>query len=240
MMNRPLILLSAFVGALSLMACSGGGGGGGGGAAGGTAGAGGTSSGGSAGSSSGGTGGAGALGGSAGSTSLGGASGSGGSGGGVPPGCTEIHLSTLIFNAANSTDINVQFQSELATSLGDPSSVDGMTLSILSPDGAVLDETGTFDLGAGVEANYMTCEHCVVVVQDATAATTKKKFYPVSGTMTISASTPPATASTLGMQGSLDQVKLIEVTIDPPTYESIPVVGGDCLYMTSEPLDASP
>ncbi len=214
----------------------------GGGAAGGAAGIGG-----GLGGSGGQTGGAGGSGGtSTGGTGVGGASGGGAPGtgatggtGGSPAGCTEIHLSTLKFDAASSNSVAALFRAELSTTLGEPTSVDGMTLTIASPDGSALDKTGTFTLGSGIEANYSTCEHCVVVVQDATG--TNKKFFPESGTITISSSTPPSSTATSGLTGSLDKVKLVEVTIGgAPNYVSTPVAGGACLYFTAEPLNAVP
>jgi hypothetical protein len=157
--------------------------------------------------------------------------------GAVPAGCTAIHLDKLQFDAANSSSLASLFRGPLTDKLGDPTSVDGVILSVVSMDGSAVQKTGAFQLGVGVEANYSTCEHCVVVVEDSTSATTKKRFFPVSGTMNIDPSTPPAQGATKGLKGSLVNVKLIEVTIGPaPTYRSTPVAQGACMYFADEAI----
>jgi hypothetical protein len=155
----------------------------------------------------------------------------------VPDGCTAIHLDKLQFDVANSSDIASLFRGPLTVQLGDPGVIDGVILSILSIDGSAVQKTGAFQLGTGVESNYSTCEHCVVVVQDATSTTTKKRFFPVSGTMNIDPSTPPSQGATKGLKGTLVDVKLVEVTIGPaPTYRSTQVSGGACLYLANETI----
>ena len=141
------------------------------------------------------------------------------------------------FDAANSNTNARLFRAQLQTSLGG-TAIDGMTISIVSLDPADLSLTGAFALGVGVESNYSTCEHCIVVVQDSGAANAKR-FFPVSGTMNIDPSTPPSNAATTGFQGSLVGVHLIEVTIaGSPSFTSTPVPNGDCLYVVNEPFDA--
>jgi hypothetical protein len=157
--------------------------------------------------------------------------------GGAPDGCTAIHIDKLQFDPANSSNVASLFRGPLTVQLGDPGVVDGVILSVVSLDGSALQKTGAFQLGMGVEANYSTCEHCVVVVQDGTSTTTKKRFFPVSGTMNIDPSTPPAQGATKGLKGSLVDVKLIEVTIGPaPTYRSTPVSGGACIYLADDAI----
>ena len=172
------------------------------------------------------------------SGSSGGAGGAGGAGGsGVPAGCTEIHLKSIVFDTANSNDVASLFRAPLSTSLGDPSVIDGMTITIASPDGSVLSKTGAFTLGQGTESNYSTCGHCLVVVQDAGSAASRK-FFPTAGTFNIDASTPPVDAATKGLKGSLVGVELHEATISPAApFTSTFVPGGGCVYFTNETLN---
>jgi hypothetical protein len=76
-----------------------------------------------------------------------------------------------------------------------------MTLSVTSADYDELDETGAFELGEGIEANYSTCVHCIVVVQDAGEADAKR-FFPVAGTMNISAATPAGQPTSTASKGA--------------------------------------
>jgi hypothetical protein len=77
----------------------------------------------------------------------------------------------------------------------------------------------------------------LVLDQDATSSTNKVKFFPESGTMTIAANTPPADVATNGFDASLENVKLIEVTLaGAPDYTSTPVPNGACLYIASASL----
>jgi hypothetical protein len=183
--------------------------------------------------------GAGGRGGTAGAGGRGGTAGAGGSGGtgGIPAGCTAIELQQMQYDAANSNTNARLFRAVLATTLGG-TAIDGMTVGVISLDPADLSLTGAFALGVGIEANYSTCEHCIVVVQDSGAALAKR-FFPVSGTLNIDATTPASNAATTGFQGSLVGVRLIEVTIaGAPTFTSTPVPNGDCLYVVNEPFDA--
>jgi hypothetical protein len=155
-------------------------------------------------------------------------------------GCIEIHLKSIKFDTTNSNSVASLFRAPLATSLGDPQTIDGLTITVASPDGSVLDKTGAFTLGEGVEANYSTCGHCLVVDQDA-GSPTGKKYFPTGGTMNIDPSTPPGDGATKGLKGSLVDVELHEVKIGPgPDYVSTPVPGGGCLYFTNETLNLVP
>jgi hypothetical protein len=90
---------------------------------------------------------------------------------------------------------------------------------------------GTFDLGAGNDANYSTCKHCVLLAEDVNPMGIPKKFYfQTGGTMTITATDPATPAKS---NGSIDGVTVVEVTIDPTTYASTPVPGGGCYTLPS-------
>ena len=86
--------------------------------------------------------------------------------------------------------------------------------------------TGTFDL-SGDNANYSTCEQCLLVYQDYdnTSGAAAKYFLPVSGSLAIT--TTDADDGALSA-GTLTNVKLVEVTIDFTTFESTVVSGGGC------------
>ena len=86
--------------------------------------------------------------------------------------------------------------------------------------------TGTFDLGSGVDANYQTCEQCIVVYQDFTGGGTPKTLFQTGGSLTIDMNTVPGLNSELNLSWS--NVSLAEVTIDPATFLSTPVPGGEC------------
>lgn len=87
--------------------------------------------------------------------------------------------------------------------------------------------TGSIDLAAAPNDNYQTCTTCVLAAQDITLDGVAKYFFQSAGTIDLGATTPPAAT------GSID-VTMIEVTIDPDTYETTPVAGGECLHVTGD------
>jgi len=93
---------------------------------------------------------------------------------------------------------------------------------------------GTWDLSMGADANYATCVHCVLLYQDVPMmGAANKLFFQESGTMAVTAfgANPNMCA------GSLTNVKVIEVTIDPVTFTSTPVPGGACYTIASAMWD---
>lgn len=88
--------------------------------------------------------------------------------------------------------------------------------------------TGAFILGD----NYETCNECVLINTSCTLNACLKIFLAESGTLTITSTNSP-------FEGYLSNVKLREVTIDPFTFVSTPVPGGEelCidLYLFSVP-----
>lgn len=106
------------------------------------------------------------------------------------------------------------------------------------PDAVVFefysDATGSFDLGAGANANYMTCEQCVRFVQDIdeTGATTAKSFFQKGGTLTIDPTTPPEGTS---IKLELADLEMVEVLIRTSDLQSFPVDGGAC-YAGGAPI----
>ena len=106
------------------------------------------------------------------------------------------------------------------------------------PDAVVFEfasnATGAFDLGAGDNANYMTCAQCMRFVQDidATGATTAKSFFQKSGTLTIDPTTPPEGTS---IKLELTDLVMVEVVIRASDLQSFPVADGAC-YESGAPI----
>ncbi len=84
--------------------------------------------------------------------------------------------------------------------------------------------SGTFDLTAGNQANYMTCAICLHAFDTNAQGMTVKEFFQNAGTITLSAD-PIATGH---LTASLSNVELQEVTVDPNTFASTPVANGQC------------
>ncbi|HVY47992.1 MAG TPA: PPC domain-containing protein [Minicystis sp.] len=96
------------------------------------------------------------------------------------------------------------------------------------------DDTGDFDLSAAPDDNYKSCNQCVLVYQDPAAKTPGPVFFQKSGTLHLDASSIPSLG---GTKGSIDDVTLVEVTIDQKTFQSKPVPGGACLHVKSASFD---
>lgn len=96
---------------------------------------------------------------------------------------------------------------------------------------------GTFDLSSSTDANYKSCDHCVLVFQDIneTAQTIGKYYFQESGELTMTVNGSPMTGK---VKGSLKNVKLIEVTI-ASDYTSTPVANGACLEIDSLDIDTT-
>ena len=82
---------------------------------------------------------------------------------------------------------------------------------------------GTFDLGSALNSNYASCDQCVLVFRD--QGISSQTFFQTAGSLTVDMATIPGSDPiTMTWQG----VHLIEVTIDPNTFDSTPVANGDC------------
>jgi hypothetical protein len=86
---------------------------------------------------------------------------------------------------------------------------------------------GTYDLGAGVNANFNSCSECVLIFEDDYS----KTYFQQSGTLTITENK----AGTLETKGTLT-AKLVEVTI-ADDYTSTPVAGGGCFEIEAGTWD---
>lgn len=180
----------------------------------------------------------GGSGGAGGDPSTGGAGGTGGTGGtGGGSNCIEITLGA--FTEDGDGDFAV-YLSASTPSQGDAAVADRFGLELYSSaiDPAFNGEdTGTFDLAAGADANYSTCSRCIRVVVDATAPTPGKVFFQSGGSIDIASATSPVEGN---IDATLTDVTLVEVTIDPTTYVSTPVVGGECLHITMADFAVAP
>lgn len=96
---------------------------------------------------------------------------------------------------------------------------------------------GSYDLGAGIEANYASCDHCVLVYADLGDMGAGKIFFQKSGTMKLeSVQSPPGPLTV----GSIADVTLVEVTINPDDFTSTEVPGGACLRIDAATWDTTP
>ena len=96
--------------------------------------------------------------------------------------------------------------------------------------------TGTFELDSAVNANYATCEQCIVVYQDFSGGGVAKTLFQTGGSITIDMNTVPGLYSELGLSWS--NVSLAEVTIDPETFVSTLVPGGECVTIIADTIFA--
>lgn len=93
---------------------------------------------------------------------------------------------------------------------------------------------GTFDLAQGNQANYMTCAVCFRMFSLDADGNIARQFYQSGGSVTLTVD--PLTGV---MTGSVTDLTLVEVTIDPDTFVSTPVDGGECLEHGALTLDAN-
>lgn len=84
---------------------------------------------------------------------------------------------------------------------------------------------GVHDLSSGADADYQTCDYCLTMYMDVDANNVLKKYFFQAGGMMIVSSTG---AQPNEAHGFLQDITLIEVTIDPNTFHSTPVPGGEC------------
>jgi hypothetical protein len=95
---------------------------------------------------------------------------------------------------------------------------------------------GSTSLGSRAgDLNYATCSTCVLMWADCDDTDTCARSYLATG------GTLAVTAMTAGgsFTGTLTNVRLAEVTIDPDTFESTPVAGGGSWCLASHAFDAA-
>jgi hypothetical protein len=87
---------------------------------------------------------------------------------------------------------------------------------------------GDFDLGSGINTNYVSCFQCILAYVDEGSG---PAFFQSAGSIKIN---KDPTSSMLDVE--LRDVTLVEVTIDPETFVSTPVIDGSCLHISSAHL----
>jgi hypothetical protein len=175
----------------------------------------------------GGSGGSGNAGGKAGSGNAGhggyGASaGMAGSGTAGSPPCTPLTIGGVSIDLNSAPDI-ASYSADISPEIGG-SSPDLMILSFFATYNGVPvggDDTGTFELGTGVDENYETCARCLDLHEDSSA----KFYFASAGTLTLESGSKQMYGYP---QGTLRDVTLREATYDPSTFHSTFVPGGAC------------
>lgn len=144
------------------------------------------------------------------------------------------------------TGISVEWESldselTISVEVGDPDLKDYLYLEFYDEDGSsTTPEIGSYDLSAGRNANYSTCDECILVRQDyvepeddESYGSFTKTYFQKSGTLTVEGNDKDG-----NVKGTLNAI-LIEVTIDSENaYESTPVEGGDCLEIETAAFDS--
>jgi hypothetical protein len=133
----------------------------------------------------------------------------------------------LVDDAANNSMV---WGGTVTTDLGDG----GPSTFTLEFYGGVEPNLATaIDLSTGNQANYSSCAECVRVITHDATNTAVRTYFQSGGTVTLTAD-PIATKH---VTGTIANLALVEVTIDPSTYASTPVVGGKCISVGNVTLD---
>jgi len=96
------------------------------------------------------------------------------------------------------------------------------------PSGSAALTPGARDLSKSPNDNYETCEYCVRADEDDKTGD-RRIYLATSGTLEL-ISVDPATGAS---SGKLQNVRLVEVSIDPVSHQSRAVAGGRCLTLAS-------
>ena len=143
----------------------------------------------------------------------------------------------LVYNEESTPDEGiVGFFSDADEDLGFGSAlVDELWFEFFDTETSSIADTGTFDLSTEENSDYATCGQCVSVYGDIDGEEYGYDLFQAGGTITVDAATPPA-GGTLTV--TLNDVKLVTVTIDPDTLETSLVPNGPC-YLINGPLTLS-
>ncbi|MGM0577900.1 MAG: hypothetical protein ACQEXJ_19395 [Myxococcota bacterium] len=136
--------------------------------------------------------------------------------------CQQVNIAGTV--SAHPEFPQAYLQDLTGQGLGATSEPDSLNLEFYAED------IGTFDLAPAPNDSYATCEQCVQVVVDAGTAY-ERRFFQTGGTITVNEGSDPFAGL---IDTALTDVTLVEVTIDPETFETTPVSGGACME-----LDAS-
>jgi hypothetical protein len=164
----------------------------------------------------------------------------------VTSGTTQASTTSGMVDCSNPTEITVgkftdlqsdgMFAAYGAVPAPDQGAADAdrIQLELYGPPDFDGDLTGMFDLAAPGDDNYATCSRCVRLIVDAEGQAAGKIFFQLSGTMDID---PASTQLSGTIDATLTDVTLVEVEIDPDTFESTPVSGGECLHLATGTID---
>lgn len=143
----------------------------------------------------------------------------------------------LVYDCGDGTCGNYQTAADTDLGFGGPDP-DVVYFQFYKLSGGPL-ELGAFDLASDINANYASCDQCILVAQDFvdSAPQPTKIFFQTSGTLDVRGTDLPGVAPDLTL--IWNNLHLVEVTIDPDTYESIPVPDGDCFDVLPEVIQAS-
>jgi hypothetical protein len=158
--------------------------------------------------------------------------GSGGQGGGPVRNCTEIAPGTVVVaydrhEAPSFVSYYTEIDSPLAFA-----DLDYVKMEFYDGGGFNGGSVGTFDLGTAEEAQYQTCARCLFVHQNDTQGNLKL-FFQESGALIVQSSSDQMNG-TIDVQ--LQDVTLIEVTVEDATALSTPVENGDCVHIEQATL----
>lgn len=99
-------------------------------------------------------------------------------------------------------------------------------------------EPGKYSLGIGQDADYGTCQRCVLLLEGSTEPEEASRvFFAIGGTMTLDAVSNPATSTS---KGRLSGVTLREMTLDKATSKMRAKSGGRCFSFKSMAWDNEP
>jgi hypothetical protein len=90
---------------------------------------------------------------------------------------------------------------------------------------------GSFSLATGANNNYATCNQCVSFSRDYTDPVQTKFFFQSGGLLTLSLA-----PGTNPLAITLSNTRLVEVTLDPTTFFSTPVPGGECYDLVTDQI----
>jgi hypothetical protein len=104
-----------------------------------------------------------------------------------------------------------------------------LELRVFQPD------TGSFALGQGDNANWSTCQQCVIALVDSAP---NRAFFADAGTLVIDDASDPLHGL---IDATLTNAHFVEVTIEETSpYTSTPVDGGSCLEAITTHVEVSP
>lgn len=167
-------------------------------------------------------------------------SGNSSSSGMMPATCgSTIELTVSAVNGGPSTGDVATYRGLFTPGVGDTMATDVLSFEFYGPgfdpslDG---DASGTFDLGMGGDANYATCARCFVMRSDILTMG-GKAYFQKSGSVTVDATSDTVNGT---FNGTITDLTLIEVDIDPNDFTSTPVPNGECLHFATITAAATP